>query len=66
MDVSKLSETEFIATMDKMMSRLEKINENVTVNIESLRTEMRVNLREIKISMSQMQSKLEALMARVT
>ena len=49
-----------------MMSRLEKsINENVTENIESLRTEMRVNLTEIKNSMSQMQSKLEVLMASV-
>ena len=53
--------------MVKMMSRLEKsINKNVTENIESLRMEMRVNLTEIKNSMSQMQSKLEALMARVT
>ena len=67
LDVSKLSEMEFRATMVKMMSRLEKsINENVTENIESLRAEMRVNLTEIKNSMSQMQSKLEALTARVT
>ena len=66
MDVTKLSEMEFRVTMVKMMSRLEKsINENVTENIESLRTEMRVNLTEIKNSMSQMQSKLEALTARV-
>ena len=37
LDVSKLSEMEFRATMVKM-SRLEKsINENVTENIESLR-----------------------------
>ena len=67
MDVTKLSEMEFRATMVKMMSRLEKgINENVTENIESLGAEMRANLTEIKNSMSQMQSKLEALMARVT
>ena len=53
--------------MVKMMSKLEKsINENVTENIESLRAEMRANLALIKNSMSQMQSKLEALMARVT
>ena len=52
--------------MVKMMSRLEKsINENVAENIESLRAEMRANLAEIKNSMSQMQSKLEALTARV-
>ena len=58
---------EFRVTMVKMKSRLEKsINENVTENIESLRTEMRANLTEIKNSMSQMQAKLEALMARVT
>uniref|UniRef100_A0A7N5JKT2 L1 transposable element RRM domain-containing protein n=1 Tax=Ailuropoda melanoleuca TaxID=9646 RepID=A0A7N5JKT2_AILME len=67
MDVSQLSEMEFRATMVKMMSRLEKsINENVAENIESLRAEMRANLTEIKNSMSQMQSKLEALTARVT
>ena len=67
MDVTKLSEMEFRVTMVKMMSRLEKsINENVTENIESLRMEMRVNLTEIKNSMSQMQAKLEALTARVT
>ena len=62
MDVTKLSEMEFRVTMVKMMSRLEKIiNENVTVNIESLRMEMRANLTKIKNSISQMQSKLEAL-----
>ena len=67
MDVTKLSEMEFRVTMVKMMSRLEKsINENVTENIESLRMEMRANLTEIKNCMSQMQSKLEALTARVT
>ena len=55
MDVTKLSEMEFKVTMVKMMSRIEKsINENVTENIESLRTEMRVNLTEIQNSMSQM------------
>ena len=53
--------------MVKMMSKLEKsINENVIENIETLTAEMRVNLTEIKDSMSQMQSKLEALTARVT
>ena len=53
--------------MVKMMSRLEKsLNENVTESIESLRAEMRANLAEIINSMSQMQSKLEALTARVT
>ena len=57
---------EFRATKVKMRSRLEKsINVNVTENIESLRTEMRANLTENKNSMSQMQSKLEALMDRV-
>ena len=67
MDVTKLSEMEFRVTMVKMMSRLEKsINENVSENIESLRPEMRENLTEIKNSTSQMQSKLEALTARVT
>ena len=66
MDITKLSETEFRVTMAKVMSRHEKsINENVTENIESLRTEMRVNLSEIKNSMSQMQLKLEALTATV-
>ena len=53
--------------MVKMMSRLEKsIRENVAENIESLRAEMRANLTEIKNSMSQMQSKQEAVTARVT
>ena len=41
------------------------INKNVNENIESLRAEMRANLVEIKNAMSQMQSKLEALTARV-
>ena len=64
-DVTKLSEMEFRVTMVKMMCRLEKIiNKNVNENIESLRAEMRVNLEEIKNSMSQMHSKLEALTAR--
>lgn len=58
---------EFRATMVKMMSKLEKsIRESVAENIESLRAEMRANLTEIKNSMSQIQSKLEALTARVT
>ena len=62
MDITKLSEMEFRITMVKMMCRLEKsIKENVNENIESLRAEMRANLAEIKNSMSQMQSKLEAL-----
>ena len=66
MDITKLSEMEFRVTMVKMMCRLEKsINENVIENIESLRAEMRANLTEIKNSMSQMQSTLEALIARV-
>ena len=67
MDIIKLSEMEFRVTMVKMMCRLEKsINKSVNENIESLRVEMRVNLAEIKNSRSQMQSKLEALTARVT
>ena len=67
MDVTKMSEMEFRVTMVKMMSTHEKsINENVTENIESQRVEMRANLAEIEHSMSQMQSKLEALTARVT
>ena len=67
LDVSKLSEMEFRVTMVKVMCGLEKIiNENVNENTESLRAEMRANLEEIKNSMSQMQSKLEALTARVT
>ena len=46
--------------------RLEKnINENINENIEPLRVEMRVSLAEIKNAMNQMQSKLDALMARV-
>ena len=66
MDVTKLSKMEFTVTMVKRMSRLEKsINENVNENIESLKAEMRVNLAEIKNSMSQMQSKLKALTAKV-
>ena len=66
MDITKLLEMEFRVTKVKMMYRLEKkINENINENIESLRVEMRVNLAEIKNSVSQMQSKLEALMARV-
>ena len=53
MDITKLSEMEFRVTMVKMMCRLEKsINENVNDNIESLRAEMRVNMGEIKNSMS--------------
>ena len=59
MDITKLSEMVFRVTMVKMMSRLEKsINKNVTENLESLRAEMRMDLREIKNSMSQMLSKL--------
>ena len=62
MDITKMSEMDFRVTMVKMMCRLEK---NINENIESLRAEMRTNLAEIKNSMSQMQSKLEALTARV-
>ena len=52
--------------MVKMMCRLEKnINENINENIDSLRAKMRENLAEIKNAMNQMQSKLDALMARV-
>ena len=66
MDITKLSEMEFRVTMVKIMCRLEKsINENVNENIESLRVEMRANLGEIKNSASQIQSKLEALTARL-
>ena len=66
MDITKLSEMEFRVTMVKMVCRLEKtINENINENIESLRVEMRVNLAEIKNTMNQMQSELEALTARV-
>ena len=67
MDITKLSEMEFRVTMVKMMCRLEKtINDNINENIESLRVEMRANLEEIKNAMNQMQSKLDALTARVT
>ena len=49
-DVTKLSEMEFRATMVKMRSRLEKsINKNVNENIESLRAEMRANWQKLKI-----------------
>ena len=66
MDVTKLSEMEFRVKMVKMMCRLEKsIKENVNEDIESLSTETRANLAEIKNSMSQMQSKLKALTTRV-
>ena len=52
--------------MVKMMCRLEKnIIGKICDNTETLRAEMRANLAEIKNSMSQMQSKLEALTARV-
>ena len=67
MDITKRSEMECRVTMVKMMCRLEKIiNENINENIESLRVEMRANLTEIKNGMGQIQSKLEALTARVT
>ena len=62
MDVSQLSEMEFRATMVKMLRRFEK---NINENIESQRAEMRVNLAEIKNAMNQMQTKLDALTARV-
>ena len=65
-DITKLSEMEFRVTMVNMMCRLEKsINENINENIESLRAEIRTSLAEIKNAMNQMQSKLDALMARV-
>ena len=65
MDIAKLSEMEFRVTVVKMMCRLEKgINENINENIESLKVEMRTNLAEIKKDVNQMQSKLDALMAR--
>ena len=62
MDVTKFSEMDFRVTIVKMMYRLEN---NINENTESLRAEMRTNLVEIKISMNQMQSKLDALTARV-
>ena len=66
MHITKLSEMDFRKTIIKMMCRLEKsTNENVNENIESLRAEMRANLTEIKNSVGQIQSKLEALTARV-
>ena len=66
MVITKLSEMKFRVTMVKTMCRLEKhINGNINENIESLRAEMRVNLTEIKNAMNQMQSKLDALTARV-
>ena len=65
-DITKLSEMEFRVTVVKMTCRLEKnVNENINENIESPRVGMRVNLAEIKNSMNQMQSKLDALTARV-
>ena len=64
MDIIKLSEMAFRVTMVRMMCWLQKnINENINKNIESLRAEMRANLAEIKNTMNQMQSKLEALTA---
>ena len=52
--------------MVKMMCRLEKnIKENINKNIESQRVEMRANLAEIKNARNQMQSKRDALTARV-
>ena len=66
MDITIWSEMVFRVILVKMMCRLEKnINENINENIESLRAEMRANLEEIKNAMNQMQSKLDALMARV-
>ena len=57
-----MSEMDFRVTIIKMMCRLEK---NINENIESLRAEMRINLVEIENSMNEMQSKLDALTARV-
>ena len=66
MDITKLSEIEFRVTMVKMMCRIEKnINKKINENIEPLRAEMRMNWAEIKNAMTQMQSKLHALTARV-
>ena len=65
MDITKLSEMEFRVTTVKMICRLEKINENINENIESLREEMRANVAEIKNAVNQMQSQLDALTARV-
>ena len=62
MDITKLSEMEFRVTMVKMMCRLENF---FNKNIESLRAKIRKNLAEIKNDMKQVQSKLDALMARV-
>ena len=62
MDINKLSEMEFRVAMVKMMCRLEK---KIKENIESLKAEMRVNLAGMKNAMNQMQSKLDALTARV-
>ena len=46
MDLTKSSEMEFRVTMVKMMCRIKKkINENINETIESLRAEMRTNLR---------------------
>ena len=65
MDITKLSEMEFRVTMVKMICRLEKNNkEKIKENVESLRGEMRVTLEEIRNTMNQMQSKLDAPMAR--
>ena len=64
MDITKLSEMEFRVTMVKMICRLEKNNkEKIKENVESLRGEMRVTLEEIRNTMNQMQSKLDALTA---
>ena len=53
---------EFRVTSIKMMCRLEK---NINESIETLRAEMRTNLVELKNAMNEMQSKLDALTARV-
>ena len=65
MDITKLSEMEFRVTMVKMCRIEKNINENINANIESLRAKMRANLAEIKNTINQLQSKLDALTARV-
>ena len=44
---------------------MNKLLMKILMNIESLRGDMKVSLAEIKNAINQMQSKLDALMARV-
>ena len=62
MDISKMSEMGFRVTIIKMMCRLEK---NINESIETLRAEMRSNLVELKNDMNDIESKPDALTARV-